>query len=75
MFFIINRKGRFLKMKNKWFMGIGVLLVFGFVLAGCATSNGGGGSDLPGGGGEPVEGNGTDTVVISGVEAVVTVSS
>jgi hypothetical protein len=26
------------EMKNKWFAGIGVLLVFGFVLAGCQTN-------------------------------------
>jgi hypothetical protein len=38
MFFRINRKGRFFEMKNKLFACIGVLLVFGFVLAGC-TSN------------------------------------
>jgi hypothetical protein len=40
MFFIIDWKGRFLKMKNKWFVGIGVLLVLGFVLAGCGTAGG-----------------------------------
>jgi predicted small secreted protein len=44
-------------MKNKWFASISVLLVFGFVLAGCATSNSGGGGELPSGGGESVEGN------------------
>jgi hypothetical protein len=37
MFFRINKKGRFLKMKNKWFVGIGVFLVMGLVLAGCKT--------------------------------------
>jgi hypothetical protein len=35
-------KGRFSKMKNKWFVGLGVLLVIGFILAGCDTSLGGG---------------------------------
>ncbi|MDR2446127.1 MAG: hypothetical protein LBD58_02355 [Treponema sp.] len=42
MFFRINWKGRFLKMRNKWFAGLCVLLVFGFVLAGCPTNGGGG---------------------------------
>jgi hypothetical protein len=39
MFLIINRKGRFLKMKNKWFVGFCVLLAVGFVLAGCNTGS------------------------------------
>jgi predicted small secreted protein len=32
----------FLKMKNKWLLGLCVLLVFGFILAGCDTGSGGG---------------------------------
>ncbi|MDR0999054.1 MAG: hypothetical protein LBL70_08295, partial [Treponema sp.] len=32
-------------MKNKWFVGLGVLLIFGFVLAGCDTDTGGGGNE------------------------------
>ena len=63
MFFKINWKGRFLKMKNRWFVGIGVLLVFGFVLTGCATTNGGG-QQQQGGGGEP--NNEPKTIVITG---------
>ena len=40
MFYKIKLKGRLLKMKTKWFVGIGVLLLCGFVLAGCATGAG-----------------------------------
>ena len=65
MFFKFNWKGRFLKMKNRWFVGIGVLLVFGFVLTGCATTNGGGQQQQGGGGGgEP--NNEPKTIVITG---------
>jgi hypothetical protein len=32
-------KGRFLKMKNKWFVGFCVLWIFGLVLPGCASLN------------------------------------
>jgi hypothetical protein len=32
-----NKIGRLLKMKNKWFLGIGVLLACGFILVGCAS--------------------------------------
>ena len=31
-------KGRFLNMKNKWLVDISVLLIFGFILTGCATN-------------------------------------
>jgi outer membrane lipoprotein SlyB len=31
----LTEEGRFSKMKNKWFAGFGVLLIFGFVFAGC----------------------------------------
>jgi hypothetical protein len=41
MFFKIKWKGKFMKMKNKCFFGFGVLLVFGFILAGCDTDTGG----------------------------------
>jgi hypothetical protein len=35
-------------MKNKWFVGLCVLLVGSFVLAGCDTGSGGGGNNDPG---------------------------
>ncbi|MDR0389139.1 MAG: hypothetical protein LBH73_03645 [Spirochaetaceae bacterium] len=38
-------------MKRKWFVSIGVLLVCGFVLAGCDTGTGGGGGNGGGNGG------------------------
>jgi hypothetical protein len=37
----IQLKRKVLKMKNKWFMGFCVLLIFWLVLAGCDTGTGG----------------------------------
>jgi hypothetical protein len=69
MFFKNKRKGRFLKMKNKWFVGIGVLLVFWFILAGCTTAGSSPGTTpqpVAGGGGET--NNEEKTIVITGFD-------
>jgi hypothetical protein len=36
----LNEEGWFLKMRNKWFFGLGVLLVFGFMLTACNSGSG-----------------------------------
>ena len=63
-----------MKMKNKWFVGLGVLLVCGFVLAGCDTATGGGGGG-DGGGTPPADTSPVQTLASGDVAIKITTTN